>query len=89
MTRKFRLGLFVCMAAAVGLHARPCWTSCLIPAFGMDRAEARIAAVDLPLAVSDPAFTARARPNLSNMLRVDFLRAEASPLDGASLPETK
>lgn len=89
MTRKFRLGLFVCMAAAVGLHARPCWTSCLIPAFGMDRAEAHVAAVDLPLAASDPAITVRARPSLSNMLRVDFLRAEASLLGGARLPETK
>ncbi|QDV08211.1 hypothetical protein Poly30_37470 [Planctomycetes bacterium Poly30] len=30
MTRKFRLGLFVSVAAAVGLHVRPCWTCCWI-----------------------------------------------------------
>ncbi|MEM1448345.1 MAG: hypothetical protein AAF957_04530 [Planctomycetota bacterium] len=24
MTRRFRLGLFVCLAGAVGLHVRPC-----------------------------------------------------------------
>lgn len=34
MTRKFRLGLFVSLAGAVGLHARPCWTCCWIPSWG-------------------------------------------------------
>lgn len=36
MTRKFRLGLFVSMAAAMGLHVRPCWTCCWIPSFSLD-----------------------------------------------------
>lgn len=40
MTRKFSLGLFVSMAAAVGLHVRPCWTSCLIPSLGFSQGHA-------------------------------------------------
>ena len=36
MTRNFRLGLFVSMAAALGLHVRPCWTCCWIPTLGSD-----------------------------------------------------
>lgn len=55
MTRQFRLGLFVSMAAAVGLHVRPCWTCCWIPSFGLGE---EIECEQAPPAEARPVFLA-------------------------------
>lgn len=58
MTRRFRLGFFLSMAAAAGLHVRPCWTCWdLGPADleapgSVDRAEAIAETVVCPVAGS-------------------------------------
>lgn len=66
MTRRFRLGLFVCLAGAVGLHVRPCVLTLVMG--GPTEACAEEPAPRAALAAATPAPSALVRPGLDAML---------------------
>lgn len=72
MTRRFRLGLFLCLAAAVGLHVRPC---ALTLAEGEDEASA---CVTLTSATPRQLAAAAVRPALASMCDAPKLHLERS-----------
>ncbi|MEM9382101.1 MAG: hypothetical protein AAGB93_19250 [Planctomycetota bacterium] len=66
MTRRFRLGLFVCLAGAVGLHVRPCVLTLVVG--GPTEACTEDVAPRAALTAAAPERSSLERPRLDAML---------------------
>ncbi|MEM9800296.1 MAG: hypothetical protein AAGA20_08220 [Planctomycetota bacterium] len=79
MTRTFRLGLFVCLAAAIGLHVQPCVLSLVCDGPSEDRAVPAVRverpSPALALVAATPRVADARRPAL------DALASEPEPVD--------